>query len=119
MGKDIPPLNAQYQSDWMNPFPNAKGEFLFHFLRIDVGSKYSVPNGKQRPQVVHVVVRVIAMVDLMVSGCHKDPLQPLRSPRDIHMLPIIAEHMFDHDHLKYPPRGSFQQRECRNEGEVK
>src|SRR5213594_1807397 len=70
----IPPLNAQYQPNWMNPFPNAKGEFLFQFLRIEIGSKYTVPNSKQRPQVVHVVVRIIAMVDLMVSGCHKDPL---------------------------------------------
>ena len=46
-GKDLPPLNAQYQPDWMSPFPDAKGEFLFQFLRIEVGSKYTIPNGKQ------------------------------------------------------------------------
>jgi hypothetical protein len=40
-------LNAQYQPDRMNPFPDTKREFLLHFIRIEVRSKYSVPNGKQ------------------------------------------------------------------------
>src|SRR6267378_6952113 len=64
---------------------------------VDIGAEEPVPDRQAGPEIGTMMLREIAVMDVVVAGRHEDPLQPSRAPRHVHVHPVILEEAFRED----------------------
>ncbi len=101
-------LDAQHQSKGWHLLVNPERQLSFHGLGIHIGPKQPVPDGKQRRQIGHVVLRPITVMDVVIPWGHDRPFEPVGAPHNVDVHPVVLQIVEEADRELHPPGRKIQ-----------
>ena len=106
--------NSNEKADRRNRLADAESQVSADFLGIEVSAKEAIPNGKKHGEIAVVVLRMIAVMNMVIPRSNEYPLQPPIAPPDIEMHEIICDGVFQINCPKHPPRRKFKKSSDQN-----
>jgi hypothetical protein len=76
-------LDADDETNRWNGLADSEREIFRDCLGVNVSAKHMIPNREKRCKIPSVMLRIIAVVNVMISRRYKDPLDPSIAPSQI------------------------------------
>lgn len=87
----------------MNRLADAERQISIDFLWVKVGAEEVIPNREKHREIIVVVLRILAVVNVVIARSNDYPLQTSTAPPDVEMHDVIRDGIFQKKSPEHPP----------------